>query len=201
MEKTFSLSPFYQLMFGLVAGIFLVIAMLVYIKNLLKGEITPRPISWIGWFLLMGISIYSQIVEKGFEWGQITTIISIIGCFIIFFLSLRKGIIEKNDWWCFGFGMACGLVYLVTCDTWITTGFGITADFLIAIPTFRNAFDKSESERSPAWILGFIGYAITLPSFLGLNIVYLLFPVYLFFLNGFMMYLTYFRKQKSLSKT
>ncbi len=200
MEKTFPLSSAGQLVFGVTAGIFLIMAMLIYIKNLLKGDITPRPISWIGWFLLMGVSIYSQIMEKGFEWGQVTTIISIIGCLIIFLLSLRKGVIKEEDWGCLGFGMMCGFVYLVTRDAWITTGFGIAADLLIAIPTFKNAWDKPESERSIAWILGFMGYAITLPSCFGLNIVYFLFPFYLFWLNAFMVYLTYLRKQKSPSK-
>lgn len=200
MENISPLPLFFQKLFGVVAAVLLIMAMLVYIKSLLKHEVTPRPLSWIGWFLLMGISIFSQIMEKGFQLGQVTTIISIFGCLVIFFLSLRNGVIEKNDKGCLFFGLGCAVVYLITRDAWITTGFGIVADTLIAIPTIRNALKNPNSEKSIAWILGCVGYVITIPNCFGLNIVYLLFPVYLLCFNGLMVYLTYARKQKSPSK-
>lgn len=185
-----------ELSLSVIAGLLLVAASVAYIVAIVnknpKKRTEPRPLSWIGWTLMMGISLVSQIIKEGFEWNQITILTSIIFCIVIAITAfiVKSYTIKPMDWWCLILGMICIGIYLSTKNALITTVFGIIADFIVAIPTLHNAYIKPESEKSSAWLYGVLSWAITLITCIGYQWLYALFPLYLFIMNSVFMYLT-----------
>ena len=181
---------------GVIAGLLLVVASIAYIASILDKDpnkrIKPRPLSWFGWALMMGVSLVSQIIKVGFEWNQITILTSVLFCVVIAVVALvvRSYLIKPMDWGCLILGMICVGIYMTTKDALVTTIFGITADFIVAIPTLHNAYVNPNSEKSSAWIYGVLSWALTLIVCLGHSWLYALFPLYLFVMNAVFLYLT-----------
>jgi hypothetical protein len=179
-----------QYVLGAISIILLVLAFIPYTTSVVRKQITPRPLTWIGWTLLMGISFISQLFEKGFALNQIPMCMSIAGCLIISLLSVKNGNIKLMDWVCLVLGVICTIVYLTTKDAWLTTILAIIADILIAIPTLHNAWKNPLAEKSITWTFGAVAYFITLIACKGYDMLYVLFPLYLFMLNSTMILLT-----------
>ncbi len=196
MQLISFLPSFMEQSLSAIAGLLLVAASLAYIASIVnknhEKRIKPRPLSWIGWALMMGISLTSQVIKNGFEWNQITILTSVIFCVIIAVtaFAVKSYSIKPMDWWCLILGMICVGIYLSTKNALVTTIFGIIADFIVAIPTIHNAYTKPESEKSSAWLYGVLSWAFTLIICIGYAWVYALFPLYLFVMNSLFMYLT-----------
>ncbi len=186
--------------FGVIAGIVLIIAGTTYLVSALKksNPIKPRPISWFGWSIMMGISLLSQVINKGFELSQMGLLVSTICCVLIGILTIlsKNYTIKPWDWLCLILGAICVAIYLSTKDALLTTSIAILADFLIAIPTVHNAYVKPLSEKTSAWMYGIISWSCTLIICIGHPIVYGLFAIYLFLFNTSMFVLTH-RKPKA----
>ncbi len=179
-----------QYLFGAVAAILLIIAFVPYLRSVIKRTITPRPLTWIGWTLLMGISFLAQVFAKGFALNQIAMVMSISGCLVISIFSFKNGNIKPVDWICLLLGIACGIIYVTTKNAWLTTVLAVAADILVAIPTLHNAWKDPLSEKSSAWTFGAIAYFITVIACRGHDILYAVFPIYLFCFNSTMILLT-----------
>ena len=161
-----------------------------YIRSTIKKETDPRPISWLGWSILMGVSVISQIIEKGIQWNQTGIILSTLTCLIVTKLAWKNGKILPGDRRCLLFGMICLAVYLTTKNALITTILAIIADFVVAIPTLHNAY-KHRNEKSIAWYFSGTAWFVTTINCTGYNIVYYLFPVYLFLFAITMLIITH----------
>ena len=185
-----------EILLSSIAGLLLVIASVAYIASILnkdpKKRIKPRPLSWIGWALIMGVSLVAQIIKSGFEWSQITIFTSVFFCIFIAVVAfiVKSYLIKPMDWWCIVLGMICLGIYLSTKDALVTTIFAIVADFVVAIPTLHNAYVDPSSEKSSAWTYGVLSWSLTLIVCVGHPWIYALFPMYLFTMNAVFIYLT-----------
>jgi len=179
-----------QLFLGVMASVLLLIAFVPYARSVASKAITPRPLTWIGWTLLMGASFASQVDEKGFAINQVVMCMSILGCLAIFIMSLKNGNIKKIDWVCLSLGLACAAIYIITKDAWLTTGFAIAADLIVAIPTISNAWNDPAAERSIAWKYGAAGYIITVVACKGHDAIYVAYPLFLLCFNTLMIVLS-----------
>lgn len=179
-----------QFVLGFLASALILIAFIPYARAVALKTITPRPLTWIGWTLLMGASFISQVDEKGFAINQVVMCMSIIGCLTISIMSIKNGNIKKIDWVCLSLGLACTVIYVITKDAWLTTGFAIVADFIVAIPTISNAWNDPAAERSIAWKYGAAGYIITVVACKGHDTIYVVYPLFLLCFNTLMIVLT-----------
>src|ERR1700735_5053026 len=68
---------------GLLSGIVISTAQVIYVSNCLQRKITPSVLSWFGWACLMGTSLVSQIVSKGWQWSMTGIASSAVGCLAI----------------------------------------------------------------------------------------------------------------------
>jgi hypothetical protein len=170
-------------------------AQLIYLFNTLKKKVTPSVLSWLGWAFLMGTSLVSQVIGKGWQWSMTGVLCSTIGCFTIAVVALgsRNYSFKKSDLIFLLAGLACIGIYLLSDDPWVTTAFAVIADAVLGIPTIRKAIKDPASERSVAWILGVLSSALALSICLHHDVIYTLFPGYLFLFNGIMVYLTRLR--------
>lgn len=179
-----------------IAGILIIAAQGILIRDVYKEKMQPRLLSWLGWALLMGTSLVSQIASIGWQWSLTGLLLSTLGCFAIFFLSLLMDNfqIRRSDWVFLSLGLLCLVIYLVSKDPWITTVFAILADFVAGIPTIQSGYTKPLTQKSTAWFFGFFSWSFSLLLCFGHEILFALFPVYLFLYNGTMVYLTRIRR-------
>jgi hypothetical protein len=177
---------------GLLAGSLIATAQLIYLMNTLKRKIIPSVLSWLGWALLMGTSLVSQILGIGWQWSLTSLLLSTIGATSIAITAfcIRNFSLVKADWKFLVLGLGCIGIYFGSKNPWTTTIFAVVADLILGIPTITKAYKDPVSERSTAWILGVAAQTIALVLCVGHNFLYVLFPLYLFLFNGSMVLLT-----------
>jgi hypothetical protein len=181
---------------GILSGVLIFWSQVVYIQNTWAGKIRPNLLTWFGWSLLMGTSMFSQIWTEGWEWSQTGLALSTFGSLAIglaAFLS-KNYALHKSDWNYIVLGALCFALYFATKDPWLTTIFAIAADFIMGFPTLKKAFHDPASERTHGWTLGGLSWTFALLICFGHNWLYILFPLYLFIWNWGMVYLTRFKK-------
>ncbi len=137
-----------------IAGILILAAQGILIRDVYKEKMQPRLLSWLG---------------CNFQ-------------------------IRRSDWVFLSLGLLCLVIYLVSKDPWITTVFAILADFVAGIPTIQSGYAKPLTQKSTAWFFGFFSWSVSLLLCFGHEILFALFPVYLFLYNGTMVYLTMIRR-------
>ena len=172
-----------QYCLSIASTILLLITSTVYIIAIIKRKVNPRPLSWLGWVLIMGTSLIAQIIKYDWQWNQIGLLFSTLSCLTISVLAFRNGKIFKDDWICLALGMVCLIIYLSTKNALLTTVAGILADFICGIPTLQNAY-RYGSEKSNAWYFSTASWSLTIINCTGYDVVYYLFPVYLFLYVG-----------------
>lgn len=181
---------------GFLAGLLIIIAQATYINQIVKKEVTPSVLSWLGWSLLMGISFIVQLVHYGWNYSLTGLGLATIGCFSICLIAYftKQYKLAKADWVYLVLGLICILFYVVSKNPLLTTIVAVLADFVLGIPTLISAYKNPESEKSKAWNIGLLSWSISLVICYGEPVIYWIFPVYLFLYNGVMSVLTFFRK-------
>ncbi|HLZ88681.1 MAG TPA: hypothetical protein VKQ52_15605 [Puia sp.] len=177
---------------GLLAGIIIGSAQVIYLINTVTRKVRPSVLSWIGWAFLMGTSVVAQVLSKGWQWSMTGILCSTAGCLAIGAAALLTGnyALSRKDWQYVAWGVLCVGIYLLSNNPWMTTGFAIGADAVLGVPTVLKAWRDPVSERSLAWVLGVVSSSLALVICVGHDWIYVLFPAYLFLFNGMMAYLT-----------
>jgi hypothetical protein len=180
---------------GVLSGVAIGSAQLIYLINGLQKKVTPSVLSWFGWACLMGTSVVSQVIAKGWQWSMTSILCSTAGCVTIAVVAFCSGnySFRRGDWLFLFAGLLCVGVYLGSADPWVTTIFAIVADALMGIPTFVKAYREPATERSVAWGLGVVSSTLALGICIGHDVIYVLFPAYLWVFNAGMVGLTWRR--------
>jgi len=186
---------------GVLSGMVIGAAQVIYLLNCLRKKITPSVLSWLGWAFLMGTSVVSQVVSKGWQWSMTAILCSTVGCLAIAGAAFFSGnySFKRSDLGFLLAGLGCVAIYVLSDNPWMTTVFAVVADALLGIPTIRQAVKDPASERSAAWILGVVSSTLALGICLHHNVIYMLFPVYLWIFNGVMSGLTWGRGKTKVS--
>jgi hypothetical protein len=187
-----------EVMLATLAGISLVISQLLYIINTFNRKVRPSILSWIGWAILTGTSFVSQYMITGWEWNFTGLLLSTMGCIVVSGVAIttKNFSIQKKDWLFVFLGFLCMAIYIISKNVWATTVFAILADFLLGLPTIIKANNDPSSEKSPAWILGLASWSFSLIICQKHDVLFSLFPVYLFLFNVIMVYLTMIKPKR-----
>lgn len=182
----------YSFIVNLIAGLFLASAQSIYIIQVIKKQITPSLLTWMGWSILVSVALISQIVEYGWNWTLIGHVFSAFGCTFIFISAFvsKNFVIRSKDWRYLYLGLACVILYIVFSDPWSTTIFAILADTLLGMPTIIKAFHNPKTEKSIGWNIALGCWTLTLITCQGNHLIFILFPAYCFLFNAVMTYLT-----------
>jgi hypothetical protein len=185
---------------GVAAGLVIASAQLIYLTNTIQRKIKPSVLSWLGWAFLMGTSVVSQVLTKGWQWSQTSVLCSAFGCLAIAGVAFFSGNFSllRKDWSFLILGLGCLCIYILSNNPWATTLFAIAADGLLGIPTIGKAWRDPASEKSPAWMLGVISSALALVICIGHDWIYVLFPAYLLLFNGSMSWMTQVRPRRAI---
>lgn len=182
----------YESIVAIIAGLFLAAAQTIYITQVIKKRITPSLLTWLGWSILVGVSLYAQLMEYGWNWALIGHLTSFLGCSAIFVASLLSGhySIVKKDWIFLYSGFACIVLYAVFTDPWSTTIFSVTADAVLGMPTILKAVKNPKTEKTIGWNIALGCWTLTVLTCWNKSALFFIFPVYCFIFNVTMSYLT-----------
>ncbi|OFZ36350.1 MAG: hypothetical protein A3D92_15265 [Bacteroidetes bacterium RIFCSPHIGHO2_02_FULL_44_7] len=182
----------YEYIVALVAGLFLAVAQTIYIVQVYRKQITPSLFTWLGWAILVGVSLYAQLMEYGWNWSMIGHLSSFLGCTAIFIAALLSGhyLIVKKDWIFLYTGFACIALYAVFTDPWSTTIFAVTADAVLGMPTILKAIKNPKMEKTIGWNIALGCWTLTLVTCWDKSALFAIFPAYCFVFNVTMSYLT-----------
>lgn len=190
---------YWELLIAIIISALILYAQITYWILLYRKKVKPAYLSWFGWAILMGISFAGQFLAQGWSIKIIALLLSTTGCIIIGISArfiFKQYSYEKKGMKFLYIGLACGLVYLLVKDEWLTTIIAILADLIVAIPTFKNASRNPMDEKSGTWIFTLPAWGLTLVLVLN-NFMWLhmLWPLYLIAFNGLMIFLVYIKPQ------
>ncbi|MBK9421121.1 MAG: hypothetical protein IPN44_08710 [Flavobacteriales bacterium] len=184
------------------AYVLVVFAQYRMIRRVARGQMQAVVLSWLGWAMLMGISVVAQLQAQAWvwDWDLLSVLLSAVGCLFIGSTGSWTGNFSrgKGDVLCLLAGLACMAVYFLFSDPWITTALAITADLLVAIPMLQRAFVDPAGHRTDAWPIVLCAWTLTTASILfDFSWLHLLWPIYLIGFSGTMTYLTFFRRGRN----
>jgi len=171
-----------EVIIGIITICLMVAKQGIYIIDVINKKIVPSLLTWFGWALLMGVSLVAQIIEGGLAYSQFGMITATLGCLAISIIALRLNhySLKKVDWFILGAGLLCLVLYLVSKNAWLTTIYSVLADLIIAIPMLIKVVKDPESEKTNAWYISFVTWALTLVICFNHDALYAIFPIYLF---------------------
>src|SRR5580700_10933745 len=105
---------------GLMAAVVISFAQVIYVLNCLRKKITPSVLSWFGWACLMGTSVVSQVVSKGWQWSMTGILCSTVGCLAIAGVAFfsRNYSFKRGDLGFLVAGLGCVGIYVLSDNPW-----------------------------------------------------------------------------------
>lgn len=184
---------------AVIASLLIVLGQVTYFFDVWKNKVQPSIMSWCGWALLMGTLCVAQYISVGWDWSLLSIITCTLGCIAIGTASILKKnyILAQRDWYFLFLGIFCIILYLISNDPWLTTIYAAIADLVIGLPTIIKAYKNPEKEKSKAWLISLASWSLTLAISFHHDLVYAIFPVYVWLYCACIVFLLYFKGTKS----
>lgn len=184
--------------FPQVAAILALIAPIVYIRAILRGEAKPHRTTR---FVLMVITFLTvtALFANGDRIGVWLAAASAIQAVVIFGMSIKYGMGggDRIDILCLIIAMFGIVLWQVTKQPILALYFGVAADFVGGIPLFIKTWRHPETEIWSYYAFDVAGSLLILLATTTLSIETLTYPVYIFAINLFVIFLI---KHKQITK-
>lgn len=171
--------------FGYLAGLTAIIAVIPYIRDIIKLKTKPERASWFIWMVLGSIAFSSQFAKGATDslWMTATQTIEVS---LIFILSIKFGVggFVKRDLYALAAAGVGLILWYMTSEPAVALYIVIGIDAIGSYLTMIKSYKEPETETASAWVL------FTLSGLFGtlavghLNIVLLSYPIYIFLANG-----------------
>jgi hypothetical protein len=153
-------------LFGIAAGIISVIALVPYLKSILKGQTRPSGASWWTWSLITIITVASSWYA-GATWKVLVLPLWLCAAQLtVAVLSVKYG---DNNWDKTNKLCVAGALFGV--GLWLATGealfalvIGIISDLLASIPNLRHCWNNPEQEDRKGWTLGWVSSVLEMSA-------------------------------------
>ncbi len=169
-----------------VAAVASLIAALVYIRSMFRGQTKPNRVTWFMWCVAPFVATAASL-SSGASLAALPVFMSGFGPLLIFTASFFS---KKAYWKLSSFDYACGafsglalILWYITSNPNVAIGFAIVSDASAAIPTLIKAWRNPESESIWPYLVGLFA---PMTSFLVAPAWFfsaLAFPVYLVAIN------------------
>lgn len=168
-----------------------------YIKDVIKGNVKPNKVTWLMWSIGPLIATFAAF-SSGVRWAVVPVFMAGFAPLIVFIISLfsKKSYwkIEKFDYFC-GICSVLALVFwYITKEPLVAIIFSILSDFFAGIITVKKTWNYPETESHTPYSTGIFS---ALTSFFAIPVwtpVQYLFPFYLVFMNGLILFAIYRKK-------
>ncbi len=188
-----------QLFLGFTALFLNLVGYFPYIRDILRNIVKPHPVTWAIWTILTIIVAFNQ-VRNGGGYSNLFLISTAILVGTVFILSLRFGMggASKIDRACLVLASFLLLYWLITKETHRSTFYAVIIDGIGALPTLIKTYHHPKSETYTVWILAAIAGLLTVLSVPRLDWVLIIYPLYIFFMDGAVVLIKYAREHKYL---
>lgn len=170
----------------LVAAFASLLAAVVYIRSMFKGQTKPNRITWFMWSVAPFIATGAS-VSSGVGWAVVPVFISGLSPFLIFTSSFFS---KRAYWKLSSFDYLCGalsgvaiVLWGVTKDPNLAILFAMASDGLAATPTLSKAWCNPETESAWPFIVGIISPLTSFVVAKSWTFSELGFPIYLVLIN------------------
>lgn len=172
---------------GQIAGALALLGFVSYVVAILRRQTRPSRATWWIW-TIVGVVLCASYLSSGATVTIWVPISYALGPLVAAMLSLHygEGGWTRFDRACFlGTGASLAL-WAVVRSPIIPLTMNIVIDLLGALPTLRKTFDDPDSEDRLAWLLFFVANTLNLLAISRWSFSIVLYPLYLFALNGVM---------------
>ncbi|MDP9196484.1 MAG: hypothetical protein M3O22_06955 [Pseudomonadota bacterium] len=187
--------PDLKLAFGFISTFLVVISILPYIRDILKGKTQPHIYTWLIWAILQAMGAFAQFSD-GAGYGAWATATGAFFCFIIFLLSFRFGTRNITR-----FDTACLVASFLTLAVYVRTGDGLTAIILVSVidslgyfPTFRKSWQEPFTETISFFVISMSSCIFSLLALQNYTLTTALYAVTICFMNSCMIILLLVRR-------
>lgn len=158
-----------------------ILALVPYIRDVLRGTTKPERISWLIWSVIGCIAFFSQWA-KGASYSLFMPASFTLGNAIIFLLSFKYGYSNKlrlRDILALC-ALAISLVlWYLTREPAIALGIVILIDFIGGVLTIMKSYENPGTETVSFWILSLISAVLSVLAVGQLNAILLAFPLFI----------------------
>ncbi len=170
----------------LVAAFASLLAALVYIRCMFKGQVRPNRVTWLMWSIAPFIATAAAISNGG-GWAVVPVFMSGFSPFLILSASFLK---KKAYWKLSSFDYLCGALSGLALVFWFVTAnanhaimFAILSDAVAAAPTLRKAWRNPETESRWPFVVGVFSPITSFLVATAWSFSELAFPAYLVLIN------------------
>lgn len=176
------------------------IAYLSYIRDILKGKVSPHVISWFLWSLSAFLVFAIQFQNNAGFGSYINLALAFIS-FVIFILSIKKGKkdISRLDFFAFVLALTAIVLWLFVDRPLWSVILIIFTDIMALVPSVLKAWEDPLFETTTTFILASVKHLLSFFALESLVLVNVLYPVYGLIANSFFVILIIFRRKGSRS--
>jgi hypothetical protein len=181
-----------------VSIILTIVAILPYLRDILRGKTKPNLVSWITWSMLTGLATAAEIAAGEYTTAIFTGFATLETASVVF-LGLRHGFVRYGR-----FDVFCQLSVVVGIVLWQifdSPTLGVVAalviDFIGALPTFRHSWQKPSEETWQTFAISSFASVFGLLALTQYNLVSVSFPLYLLVVNGALAIVIYARRMQA----
>jgi len=169
---------------GAITVLMTIIICSFYIRDTIKGKITPHPLSWGIWLIITCTVFLAQISDNAGPGAWMNGVVTLINL-IILTLSLKNGlgIIRKLDVIVFSLAIIAILTWIITSSPFYSVIILVVANTLGFIPTFRKSFHQPYSEPIYLYSIGFFRHGLSIIALSNYSIITALSPAMLVIIN------------------
>lgn len=182
-----------------------VVGSFAYIRDTIAGKTKPNRVSWSLWATAPLIGTAAAISAGADAWATVRVFLAGFLPMIVFLASFIN---PKSFWELTLFDYFCGASAVFALFVWLVIDapiyailFAAIADGFATIPTLKKAWKNPETETGLAYIAGFVGVILIIPSIPKWDIENSAFQIYLIIANTLLLLAVYRKKLKFLGKS
>lgn len=162
------------------------LAAILYIRCMFKGQTMPNRVTWFMWSIAPFIAA-AAATSNGVTWAVIPVLMSGVSPFLVFTASFFN---KKAYWRLSSFDYLCGALSGLAIALWILASepnlaivLAIVSDALAAVPTLTKALHNPETESSWPFVIGIFSPMTSFLVATAWSFAELAFPSYLIAVN------------------
>lgn len=192
-----------KVIFGIVAGMIALLAYVVYVISILKGETKPSRVTWWIW-AFMGLVLALSYKFSGADNTVWVPYVEFLGPFTIALLSIKYGeggLENKTDLICLVGAIVSIILWIIFDNPVIALVTNLAIDSFAIVPTIKKSYLRPEGEDFWAWFG--TGMADTLNMFAVEKFTFaiLVYPIYMLVSDLIIIVILFFRKKNIFSST
>ena len=170
--------------FLIISTIFGLLAPIVGIRSILKGEFKPQRITRFIFLILTSIFVTS-LFAQGNQAAIYLAILQWTGSVVIFILSIKYGIggKDKSDFAVLFLALLAIAIWKITDNPLLGLYMSLLADFVGIAPTLVKSFYKPETEDPKFYFFDVLAAFFSLLAIQSLVFSQIVFPLYILFIN------------------